>query len=70
MYWQKRLDIPAPDSDLERVIQSIYEENNQGYGHLRIGLSLRKRGIVVNYKKNTKNNTQIRDSMYKIHSEI
>ncbi|SQC50696.1 Integrase core domain [Listeria newyorkensis] len=51
MYWQKRLVASSPRDDLETVIQSIYEENNQDYGHRRIGLALRKRGIVVNHKK-------------------
>lgn len=51
MYWQSRLTQSSSDDDLETMIQSIYEANNQNYGYRRIQLALSKQGIFVNHKK-------------------
>nr|WP_245831954.1 IS3 family transposase [Oceanobacillus senegalensis] len=40
-----------PDQDLERLIQSIFNEHNGNYGYRRIHLELRNRGHKVNHKK-------------------
>ena len=52
MYWQKRFNEANPDEEVEDLIKEIFEENNGNYGCRRIDMELRKRGYVVNHKKN------------------
>jgi putative transposase len=40
-----------PDQELEKMIQSIFDENKGNYGYRRIQLELKNRGIKVNHKK-------------------
>jgi putative transposase len=40
-----------PNQDLERLIQSIFDEHNGNYGYRRIQLELDNRGVKANHKK-------------------
>ncbi|PLS03176.1 hypothetical protein CVD27_16085 [Neobacillus cucumis] len=40
-----------PDLELEKSIQTIFDEHNGNYGYRRIKLELKKRGTKVNHKK-------------------
>ena len=40
-----------PDQELEKSIQTIFDENKGNYGYRRIKLELRNRGSKVNHKK-------------------
>ena len=51
MYWQKRLNNPNSDEEIENLIQEISVENNGNYGYRRVTMELRKRGYIINHKK-------------------
>src|SRR5699024_9755386 len=51
MYWQKRLNNPNSDEEIENLIQEISVENNRNYGYRRVTMKLRKRGYIINHKK-------------------
>lgn len=51
MYWQRRLNKDNPDKEIESKISSIVQKNHGNYGYRRVGLELRKQGIIVNHKK-------------------
>lgn len=50
MYWQKRLDRPNRDEEIEKQILEIRKEN-PNYGYRRITAMLRRTGLVINRKK-------------------
>ena len=50
MYWQKRLDRPNKDEQVEKTILDI-RKDNPNYGYRRIAAMLRKQGLLINKKK-------------------
>ena len=50
MYWQKHLDRPKKDEEIEKKILEIRKEN-PNYGYRRITAMLRRLGFVINKKK-------------------
>jgi putative transposase len=50
-YWVKNFGRPDPDTDLKKLIQSIYDEHEGRFGYRRIRDELRNRGYKVNHKK-------------------
>lgn len=51
MYWQKRLDQPDKNAELEEKIKKLFEEHHGNYGYRRITKELYNQGEVVNKKK-------------------
>ena len=49
-YHQKGLAAPDAKADLKAHIQSIFNRHRGRYGYRRIGVQLRREGIVVNHK--------------------
>lgn len=50
MYWQKRLDRPNKDEQVEKKILEI-RKDNPNYGYRRMTAMLRKQGLLINKKK-------------------
>ncbi|MEQ2401890.1 IS3 family transposase, partial [Peptoniphilus hominis (ex Hitch et al. 2025)] len=50
MYWQKRLDRPNKDEQVEKTILDI-RKDNPNYGYRRITAMLKRLGYVINKKK-------------------
>ena len=50
-YWVKNRNRPDPDTELKKLIQSIYDEHEGRYGYRRIRDELTNRGHKVNHKK-------------------
>ena len=50
MYWQKRLDKPSKDKEIEAKILEIRKEN-PNYGYRRITAMLKRLGLKINKKK-------------------
>ena len=50
MYWQKRLNIPNKDMEIENKILKIRKEN-PNYGYRRITAMLKRLGLKINKKK-------------------
>ena len=50
MYWQKRLDKPSKDKEIEAKILEIRKENSN-YGYRRITAMLRRLGLSIHKKK-------------------
>ncbi|WP_168162830.1 IS3 family transposase, partial [Peptoniphilus sp. HMSC062D09] len=50
MYWQKRLDRPNKDVQVEKTILDI-RKGNPNYGYRRITAMLKRLGYVINKKK-------------------
>ncbi|MBU0279400.1 IS3 family transposase [Gemella sp. zg-1178] len=50
MYWQKRLNRPNKDIEIENKILNIRNEN-PNYGYRRITAMLKKSGLIINKKK-------------------
>ena len=54
-YHVKQLQRVSPNQELtmelEKEIQTIFENNDKNYGYRRIQLALRNKGIIVNHKK-------------------
>lgn len=50
MYWQKRLDKPSKDKEIESKILKIRKEN-PNYGYRRITAMLKRSGLIINKKK-------------------
>ena len=50
MYWQKRLDGPSKDEEIEKKILEI-REDNPNYGYRRMKAMLKRLGYVINKKK-------------------
>lgn len=50
MYWQKRLNKPNKDVELEKKILNI-RKDNPNYGYRRITAMLKRSGIIINKKK-------------------
>lgn len=50
-YHIKQLKRENPNQELEDMIQSIFDENNENYGYRRVQLELKNRGLIVNHKK-------------------
>lgn len=50
MYWQKRLNIPNKDEEIENKILKIRKEN-PNYGYRRITAMLKRSGLIINKKK-------------------
>ena len=50
MYWQKRLDKPSKDKEIESKILKIRKEN-PNYGYRRITVMLKRSGLIINKKK-------------------
>ena len=50
MYWQKRLNMPNKDEEIENKILKIRKEN-PNYGYRRITAMLKRSGLIINKKK-------------------
>ena len=50
MYWQKRLNMPNKDLEIENKILKIRKEN-PNYGYRRITAMLKRSGLIINKKK-------------------
>ena len=50
MYWQKRLNKPNKDIEIENKILKI-RKDNPNYGYRRITAMLRRSGLTINKKK-------------------
>ena len=50
MYWQKRLNKPNKDVELEKKILKI-RKDNPNYGYRRITAMLKRLGLIINKKK-------------------
>ena len=50
MYWQKRLNIPNKDMEIENKIPKIRKEN-PNYGYRIITAMLKRLGLKINKKK-------------------
>ena len=50
MYWQKRLDRPNKDEQIEKKILEI-KKDNPNYGYRRMTAMLKRLGFVINNKK-------------------
>ena len=50
MYWQKRLNTPNKDSEIEKEILKI-RKDNPNYGYRRITAMLKRAGLIINKKK-------------------
>ena len=50
MYWQKRLDRPNKDEQIEKKILEI-KKDNPNYGYRRMTAMLKRLGFVINKKK-------------------
>ena len=50
-YWIKKMKQENPNQELEDLILTIFNENNENYGYRRITLELYNRGLRVNHKK-------------------
>ena len=50
MYWQRRLDLPDKDEQIEKKILEIRKEN-PNYGYRRITAILKRSGLNINKKK-------------------
>ncbi|MBA9027821.1 transposase InsO family protein [Peribacillus huizhouensis] len=50
-YWVKQYGKPDPDTELKKLIQSIYNEHEGRYGNRRIRDELENSGQKVNHKK-------------------
>lgn len=50
-YWKKQIQYEEKMTPLEKLIQTIFEENDRNYGYRRIRLALRNKGYKVNHKK-------------------
>lgn len=51
MYWQKRLDQPDKNTELEEKIKKLFEEHHGNYRYRRITKELHNHGEKVNKKK-------------------
>ncbi|MFD0829545.1 IS3 family transposase [Neobacillus sp. M.A.Huq-85] len=49
-YWVKQMNRPDKYSEVKRVIQQIFDENQGRYGYRRITLELRNQGYLFNHK--------------------
>ena len=50
MYWQKRLELPSKDKEIESKILKI-RKDNPNYGYRRITAILKRSGLTINKKK-------------------
>lgn len=50
MYWQKRLNKPNKDIEIEKKILNI-RKNNPNYGYRRITATLKRSELIINKKK-------------------
>ncbi len=50
-YWVKNFDRPDPDTELKKLIQSIFDDHEGRYGYRRIRDELINRGHKINHKK-------------------
>ncbi|WP_317327178.1 IS3 family transposase [Turicibacter sanguinis] len=50
-YWVNRMKQENPNQDLEEIILTTFNENNENYGYRLITLELHNRGLRVNHKK-------------------
>ena len=50
MYWQKRLNKPNKDIEIEKKILKI-RKDNPNYGYRRITAMLKRAGLIINKKK-------------------
>ena len=50
MYWQKRLNKPNKDIEIEKKILKI-RKDNPNYGYRRITAMLKRSGLIINKKK-------------------
>ena len=50
MYWQKRLNKPNKDIEIEKKILNI-RKDNPNYGYRRITAMLKISGLIINKKK-------------------
>jgi putative transposase insK for insertion sequence len=50
MYWQKRLDKPSKDKEIEAKILEIRKEN-PNYGYRRITAMLKRSGLIIKKRK-------------------
>lgn len=51
MYWQKRLDQPDKNEEMEKRIRQMFEEHQGNYGYRRITKALQKQEFIINKKK-------------------
>ena len=54
MYWQKRLELPSKDKEIESKILKI-RKDNPNYGYRRITAILKRLGLTINCKCQYKN---------------
>ena len=50
MYWQKRLNKPNKDIEIEKKILNL-RKDNPNYGYRRITAMLKRSGLIINKKK-------------------
>ena len=50
-YWIKKIKQENPNQEIEELILTLFNENNESYGYRRITLELYNRGLRVNHKK-------------------
>ncbi len=48
--WCKRIDQPDPDAERKQLILQAYDASRKTYGYRRVGLAIRKEGVVINHK--------------------
>ena len=50
-YWVNKMKQDHPDQELEELILTLFKEHDGNYGHRRLTLALRNRGMQINHKK-------------------
>ena len=50
-YWVRKMKEENPDQEIEKLILTIFKENDENYGYRRITLVLHNQGIKINHKK-------------------